>query len=101
MKKRVLVCEPDPDVRRLLELTVTRLGHDAVADGEADVVLMEPACPVAHSSLRRFAQRVPPVVCLSTHPREAGLAPPETVAYLLKPIKKARLAAVLTGVLAP
>jgi hypothetical protein len=44
---------------------------------------------------------VPPVVCLSVHPREAGFAPPETVEYLMKPIKKARLAAALTGVLAP
>ena len=100
MKKRVLVCEPDPDVRRLLELTVTRLGHEAVSHGDADVVLMEPACPVAQSALRRFTRRVP-VVCLSIKPREHGLAPPETVAYLMKPIKKARLAAALTGVLTP
>jgi CheY-like chemotaxis protein len=99
--KRVLVCEPDPDIRHLLELTVTRLGHEPVSGGDADVVLMEPSCPVAQRALRRFARRVPPVVCLSVHPREAGFAPPETVAYLMKPIRKARLAAALTGVLAP
>ncbi len=100
MRKRVLVCEPDPDIRRLLELTVTRLGHEPVTQGDADVVLMEPACPLAQSALRRFARRIP-VVCLSIHPREAGFEPPDTVAYLMKPIKKARLAAALSGVLAP
>jgi CheY-like chemotaxis protein len=101
VKKRVLVCEPDADVRQLLELTVARLGHEPVRDGDADAVLMEPACAVAHSALRRFARRVPPIVCLSIHPREDGLAPPETVAYLMKPVKQARLAAVLAGILAP
>lgn len=100
MRKRVLVCEPDPDVRRLLELTLEQLGHEPVSDGAADVVLMEPSCPVAQTALRRFARRVPPVVCLSIHPREAGYEPPGTVAYLMKPIRKARLAAALTGVLA-
>lgn len=99
--KRVLVCEPDPDVRQLLELTVRRLGHEAVSHGDADVVLMEPACPVAQGALRRFANRVPPIVCLSIHPREAGYEPAGTVAYLMKPIKKSGLAAALTGILAP
>jgi hypothetical protein len=101
VKKRVLVCEPDPDVRQLLELMVEQLGHEAVGGGEADVVLMEPSCPAAHGALRQFARRVPPVVCLSIHSRQAGLEPPETVEYLLKPVRKARLGAVLTGVLAP
>lgn len=98
---RVLVCESDPDVRRLLELSVAKLGHVAVASGDVDVILLEPACPVARAMLRRFKQRVPPIVCLSIHPREAGLAPPETVAYLLKPAKSARLGAALAGALAP
>lgn len=101
MKKRVLVCEPDPDVRHLLELTVERLGHEAVARDatDADVVLLEPSCPASRSAARRFARRVP-IVCLSIHPREAGYAPPETVAYLMKPVKSARLGATLDGILA-
>jgi DNA-binding response OmpR family regulator len=99
---RVLVCEPDPDVRQLLELAVTRFGHQPVtADAAPDVVLMEPSCEVARSVLQRFTRRVPPVVCVSIHPREAGYAPPETVAYLMKPLKAARLAAALAGILAP
>jgi CheY-like chemotaxis protein len=98
---RVLVCEPDPDVRQLLELTVERLGHEVVSEGDADVVLMEPSCDVAQRAWRRSPRRSAPVVCLSIHPREAGYEPPGTVAYLMKPIRKARLAAALTGVLAP
>ncbi|MES1247592.1 MAG: hypothetical protein ABUS54_07965 [Actinomycetota bacterium] len=101
MKKRVLVCEPDPDVRQLLSLTLERLGHEAVSQGDVDVVLMEPACDLAQRALRRLRRPGLPVVCLSIHPREAGYEPPETVAYLMKPIKKDRLAAALTLVLAP
>jgi len=102
MRKRILVCEPDPDVRSLLEISIEKLGHDSVcADGgDVDVVLMEPACAVARAQLRRFGRLVPPVVCISTHPRESLVAPPETVAYLMKPIRQDRLRAALARALA-
>lgn len=102
MKKRILVCEPDRDVRALLELSIAKLGYEAVgADATAvDVVLLEPGCAVSLSRLRRFGSGVPPVICLSVHPPEEQLAPPETVAYLMKPVRRERLGAALRRALA-
>lgn len=102
MKKRILIFDPDPDVRAMLKLTVARLGHEAVehdGDHDVDAVVMEPGCPRAHTLLGDIAQGVP-VVCLSIYPPEAGLAPADTVAYLMKPTKSARLGAALAGALA-
>jgi hypothetical protein len=62
--------------------------------------VLEPACPVALSVLRRFRRRVPPVICLSIYPREDVDAPPETVEYLQKPTTTARLGAALAGAFA-
>lgn len=95
---RVLIAEPDPDVRLLLELAVARLGHQPVAATDrsnVDAVVLEPSCPVALSVLSRFRRRVPPVVCLSIYPRESVNAPAETVVYLQKPTSSAQLRAAL------
>lgn len=102
MTRRILIAEPNDDVRTLLELTVRRLGYepiDADASDErpkADAVLLEPGCAAGRALLDRFGERVPPVVCLSIYPREAQLAPPETVAYLVKPATTEALAAALS-----
>jgi CheY-like chemotaxis protein len=103
VKKRILVCEPDRDVRALLELSVTFLGYETARalDVHVDAVLLEPGCPAARAQLLRFGGSMPPVVCLSVHPREDGLEPPETVAYLMKPVGRAQLGAALAGALAP
>jgi hypothetical protein len=88
---RILISEPNDDVRALLELTVQRLGYEAVRPqertGRADVdaMLMEPACSVGRSLLTRFGDDAPPVICLSIYPREAGFEPAGSVAYLVKP----------------
>jgi CheY-like chemotaxis protein len=100
--RRVLIAEPNEDVRTLLELTVRRLGYEPVDAEEsterprADAVLLEPGCPAGRAVLDRFGGRIPPVVCLSIYPREAQLAPPETVAYLVKPATTEALAAALS-----
>lgn len=99
MKKRVLIAEPDPDVRLLLELTVERLGHEVVGAGDADAVVLEPGCAASRSLLRRFGRHLPPVLCLSIFPPEAVDAPTETVAYLQKPASGAGLRAALADVL--
>lgn len=101
MTRRVLIAEPNDDVRTLLELAVRRLGYEPVDedvedDLRVDAVLLEPSYRAGRSLLDRFGDRVPPVVCLSIYPREAHLAPPETVAYLVKPASSAALAAALS-----
>jgi len=97
MRKRVLIAESDPDIRQLLALAVERNGHEPVLSGDADVVLLEPGCPVARALLRPLRRRMPPIVCVSIHPPEHGLAPPETVRYLEKPVSTARLGAALAA----
>jgi hypothetical protein len=97
---RILIAEPDADVRLLLELSVARLGHEPVAPhdgGQVDAVVLEPACPVAHSQLQRFGDDIPPVICLSIYPRGLVLEPPETVEYLVKPASSAQLGRALAG----
>jgi CheY-like chemotaxis protein len=104
VKPRVLISEPNAEVRRLLELTVERLGYEPVKAPSAgpppaaDAVLLEPAFPDSHSLLHRFGEDVPPVVCLSVYPREAGLAPPQSVAYLVKPSSTAAVGDALRNV---
>lgn len=104
MKPRILIAEPNEDVRSLLELTVRRLGYEAVPAHERtdcrpiDAILLEPACAVGRSVLRRFGDAAPPVVCLSIYPREQGLEPPASVAYLVKPASTAAIADALRTV---
>jgi DNA-binding response OmpR family regulator len=101
MTRRVLIAEPDQDVRELLELTVRRLGYEAVAAddcGDVDAMLLEPACPEGRSTLRRFGADAPPVVCLSIYPRADGLEPSGSVAYLVKPASSSEIADALRSV---
>jgi DNA-binding response OmpR family regulator len=97
---RILIAEPDDDVRELLELTVRRLGYEVVGEGgDADAVLLEPAYSLGRSLLRRLNSAVP-VVCLSIYPREEGLEPSASVAYLTKPASTAQISAALRGAVA-
>jgi DNA-binding response OmpR family regulator len=101
MTRRVLIAEPDKDVRELLELTVRRLGYETVAAderGDVDAMLLEPGCAMGRSVLRRFGADAPPVVCLSIYPREEGLEPAASVAYLVKPASSIEIADALRNV---
>lgn len=104
MIPRVLIAEPNDDVRALLELTVQRLGYEAVSPengtgrGDVDAMLLEPACAIGRSVLRRFGDDAPPVICLSIYPREEGFEPPASVAYLMKPASTAAIGDALRSV---
>jgi DNA-binding response OmpR family regulator len=101
MMRRVLIAEADDDVRELLELTVQRLGYEPVTADECmgvDAMLVEPASAVGRSVLRRFGADAPPVICLSIYPREEGLEPRESVAYLVKPASSTEIADALRTV---
>jgi len=103
MMPRVLIAECDADVRRLLEMTVRRLGYEAVHvddHSEVDAMLLEPACESGRSVLQRFGDEAPPVVCLSIYPRSHGLEPASSVAYLTKPATTAEIASALGGIFA-
>ena len=101
--RRVLIAESDDDVRDLLELTVRRLGYEAVAADEAtgvDAMLVEPASAVGRSVLLRFGADAPPVICLSIYPPEEASVPAASVAYLVKPASATQIAAALRAALA-
>jgi hypothetical protein len=103
MTRRILIAESDDDVRDLLELTVRRLGYEALAADEhtdVDAILVEPASAVGRSVLRRFGAAAPPVVCISIYGREEGLEPATSVAYLVKPASSTEIADALRSVFA-
>ena len=89
---RVLVLEPDADVRDLLVASLLRQGYEPILklEGEGlppDVILLEPSSRRARSDAEH-ARRLHPglrIVCLSIYPREAALEPAGTAAYLVKP----------------
>jgi hypothetical protein len=100
---RVLIAECDTDIRELLEMTLQRLGYvpvDPSDDTDVDAVLLEPACASGRSVLERFGADAPPVVCLSIYPREHGLEPATSVAYLMKPATSAQIAKALGRIFA-
>ena len=103
MIPRILIAESNDDVRALLELTVQRLGYEAVRPhehGEVDAILLEPGCDVGRSVLHRFGDAAPPVICLSIYPREEGLEPSSSVAYLMKPASTTEISDALRTVFA-
>ena len=102
---RILVCEPQAEVRELLRHVVERLGHEPVfpatlgGSDDVDVVLVEPADPGAFSvveALLRRRQGVP-VVCASIHPDSGCAADLRPLAYLVKPFGLSELERALTA----
>jgi CheY-like chemotaxis protein len=108
---RILVIEPDGDIRRLLGLQLGRLGHEAVVgefDGLTeetpfDVALIEPAHAHTATCARLLALKRPelPLVFVSMRepmPETAALRP---VAHLVKPVRLTELGRALALALAP
>ena len=106
MTQRILIAEPNDDVRSLLEIIVHKLGFHPVSPADcrsredADAAVIEPGSVYARSVLRRLGEHVPPVVCFSIYSRDAGYEPPQSVAYLLKPASNAAVGAALRVALA-
>jgi CheY-like chemotaxis protein len=106
---RILVLEPEPEVRELFERIVRRLGHEPVREvgsdsivAPVDVVLVEPESPRGYAVAREVHGRFPavPVVCASTVPPSGSvrsmLSPRE---YLVKPFSVAALERALSDAL--
>jgi DNA-binding response OmpR family regulator len=102
---RVLISEPHPDCRALLELVVLRAGHDPLGLGElADgddpgLLLLEPAAAdglvLAHELRRRLEGL--PIICTSIRPPTAATETLRPAAYLVKPFRLAELEAALAA----
>jgi CheY-like chemotaxis protein len=100
----ILICEVDPDVRRLLIVLMARLGHTAVVldasvevPPRADVLLLEPSSPrcveKAHAVRRRFPRL--PIVAMGALPESAASLADGPVVHLEKPFSVDALAALV------
>jgi len=105
---RILISEPNPDVRQLFEHMIRRLGHEPLAlwnmtpDTAAtiDLLLVEaadPACSDLAAEARRLRPALP-VVAASIFPPESG-STLQPDAHLLKPFALGELRAVIDGLL--
>jgi len=105
---RILISEPHPDVRVLLEAVVRRAGHEPVGRGELTVdetpelMILEPASAdslAAAAGLRRRLEDLP-IICTSIEPPNAATKALAPVAHLIKPFRLAELEAAITSALA-
>jgi len=109
MVATILIEDPDPAIRSLLEVLVLRLGHRPIGQRELsegenpDLVLLEPASRAALRQAirlrRRFRQL--PILCVSIDPpnwetRELGV-----VGHVMKPFRRSQLERALEAALIP
>jgi DNA-binding response OmpR family regulator len=96
---RILISEPHPDLRVLLEAIVRRTGHEPVGHGELAVdeapavMILEPASAAdlaAAAGLRRRLEDLP-IICTSVLPPSERTRALEPVAYLVKPFRMVEL----------
>ena len=90
----ILICEADPDVRRLLTVLMERLGHEAItldrhveAPPRGDLLLLEPLAPWCVEQARLVRMFFPeiPIVCMGQIPDGTGFLDSGVVALLEKP----------------
>ncbi len=103
---RVLIAEPTPEIRLLLERAVERLGHVHVAhtrDGadappDADVLLLEPALTGGFELARALRERRPDaqIVVCSIYPPSKEVIALGLAAHLEKPFTREALEGALT-----
>jgi CheY-like chemotaxis protein len=106
---RILISEPHPDLRVLIEAVVRRTGNEPVGHGELigedapAAMILEPASAdglAAAAQLRRQLEDLP-IICASSFPptdESCALAP---VAHLIKPFRLRELEAAIVSALAP
>jgi CheY-like chemotaxis protein len=95
----VLISDPDPETRTLLELLLRRLGHrpldpNELANGEKPTLLIvEPAAPASLRQARALQRRLGqlPIVCVSIEPAGAAARALQPASYLIKPVRRAQL----------
>jgi DNA-binding response OmpR family regulator len=94
---RILVVEPHPEVRELLERVVGRLGHEVIAETDhdpvgVDLVLVEPQGWGATELARRAREESgAAVLCISVAPPTEESRALEPVAHMVKPFALAEL----------
>ena len=104
---RILISEPHPDLRVLLEAVVRRAGHEPVGHGELTsddapaVMILEPASAdglAAAAGLRRRLEDLP-IICTSISPPSDETRSLGPVAHLIKPFRLGDLEAAIVSAL--
>ena len=104
---RILIHEPHPDVRVLLEAVVRRAGHEPVGRGELTVddslelMILEPASAEGLAAAARLRRRLEglPIICASIDPPSLAARALRPVAYLVKPFRLGDLEAAIAAAL--
>lgn len=104
----VLIHEPHDDIRSLLQLVVTRLGHTPVVSTgadtevpEVDAAIVEPGEPAGMRIAIRLASAGVPVLFTSIFPPDDSTSSLRPAAYLLKPFPLYRLEEAIGDILGP
>jgi len=95
----VLIVDPDPANRSLLELLVLRLGHTPIGqrelgEGETpDLMLLEPASEPGLRLAHRLRQRLArmPILCVSIEPPSEETTSLAAVDHVMKPFRRSTL----------
>jgi CheY-like chemotaxis protein len=104
---RILISEPHPDLRTLLEAIVRRAGHEPVGHGELmsddapELMILEPASADGLAAAARLRSRLAdlPIICASIFapsPETQAFGP---AAHLLKPFRLGELEAAISTAL--
>ena len=103
---KVVVIEPQPEVRELLLRIAVRLGHEAVAYeseqdlADVDVLLLEPAAVNGPEAARAAGAVGAAIVCISIYPPSDETRALDPVAFLHKPFALVDLERAIVGALA-
>ena len=105
---RILIHEPHPDVRVLLEAIVRRAGHAPVGHGELtaddapELMILEPASADGLAAAARLRRRLEdlPIICASIEPPTLATKALAPIAYLVKPFRLGELEAAIASALA-
>jgi len=104
---RILISEPHPDLRTLLEAIVRRAGHEPVGHGELtsddapELMILEPASADGLAAAAKLRSRLEnlPIICTSILPPSAETQALGPIAHLLKPFRLLELEAAITAAL--
>jgi DNA-binding response OmpR family regulator len=95
----ILIVDPDPSNRSLLELLAMRLGHTTIGPGEwvrgeePDLVVLEPESRPGVRLARGIRRRFPnlPILCVSIDGPTAETRKLNPIGHLMKPFRRSEL----------